>query len=191
MGSIERVIERCIKLINGLSFYLRVIIFLSSIQLIFSSRILYVSPAKLKIYSVCRMTGSANYRVFVWGTLPYLSQVYSQQTQDIQAMFTQHWVNTSLTYHVCYFLTVSSSSSPSFFTWNGHQPLTRLCLNRDIMGTLPSVFNMPSVHCFEDLAPRGNRFKSRVRAPAKLNTHLGYRLIKFSKNVCNLLLEIS
>ena len=62
-------------------------------------------------------------------------------------------------------LTVSSISSPSFLTWKGHHPFTLLCLNRDICGTLPSCFNMLSVHCLEDFAPLGNWFRSRVSAP--------------------------
>ena len=70
---------------------------------------------------------------------------------------------------ICYdkrILTVSSnSSSPSFLTWKGHQPLTLLCLNRDICGTLPSCFNMFSVHCLDDFAPRGNWLRSSVSAP--------------------------
>ena len=76
-------------------------------------------------------------------------------------------------------LTVSSnSSSPSFFTAKGHQPLTRLCLNSDICGTDPSVFSMSSVHSFDDLAPRGKRFKSSVRAPVQawVTVLLGQRL---------------
>ena len=64
-------------------------------------------------------------------------------------------------------VTVSSISSPSFLTWNGHQPLTRLCLKSDICGTEPSVLSMSSVHSLDDLAPRGNRFMSSVSAPAR------------------------
>ena len=65
-------------------------------------------------------------------------------------------------------LTVSSISSPSFLTWKGHQPFTLLCLNRDICGTLPSCFNMLSVHCLEDFAPLGNWFRSSVSAPERV-----------------------
>jgi len=67
--------------------------------------------------------------------------------------------------HVAQIITVSSISSPSFLTWKGHHPLTRLCLNSDICGTLPSFLSMSSVHSLDDLAPRGNRFMSSVSAP--------------------------
>ena len=86
--------------------------------------------------------------------------------------------------------TVNSSSSVcSFFTANGHQPFTRFCLNNDICGTLPSFFNMFRVHSLEDLAPLGNRFRSRVSAPEiiiliidrKQKRHINNMSIHFGK----------
>ena len=60
-------------------------------------------------------------------------------------------------------LTVNSISSSSFLAWNGHQALTRFCLNRFIVGT--SGFSMSRVHCLADLAPRGKPFRSSVKQP--------------------------
>ncbi|KAJ8942184.1 hypothetical protein NQ318_009203 [Aromia moschata] len=56
---------------------------------------------------------------------------------------------------------VSSISSLSFLTKNGHQPLTLFCLNTFTIGTEPSVFSMSNVQSFEDLAPLGNRLRSK------------------------------
>ena len=41
------------------------------------------------------------------------------------------------------------------------------CLNKLITGTDPSVFSISRVHSLEVLAPRGNRFRSRVIEPRK------------------------
>ena len=64
-------------------------------------------------------------------------------------------------------LTWSRSPSLSVLMYIGHQPLVLFCLNKLIMGTVPSVFNMSNVHCFTVFAPLGNRFKSKVMAPKK------------------------
>ena len=95
-----------------------------------------------------------------------LNKLGTKQPNAI-SIFVLFW---SVLYRHCTLLakihTVSSiSSSPSFFTWKGHQPLTRLCLKSDICGTLPSCFSIPRVHCLEVLAPLGNWFRSRVKAP--------------------------
>ena len=68
---------------------------------------------------------------------------------------------------LCSRLTWSRSPSLSCLIYKGHHPLVLFCLKRLTIGTLPSVFNISRVHCLTVLAPRGNRFKSRVMAPKK------------------------
>lgn len=94
-------------------------------------------------------------------------------------LFRKLLLATSASYKVTYILssnslalnvhrTVSSKSSLlSAFTANGHQPLTLFCLKRFIWGTVPSVFSMSRLHCLADLAPLGNRVKSRVSEPTR------------------------
>ena len=64
-------------------------------------------------------------------------------------------------------LTWRMSSSFSSLAYIGHQPLVLFCLNRFMVGTEPSVFSMPRLHCFAVFAPRGNLFRSRVMDPRK------------------------
>ena len=63
--------------------------------------------------------------------------------------------------------TWSRIPSTSVLINKGHQPFVLFCLNKLIIGTLPSVFSMSKVHCLTVLAPLGNRFKSKVIAPRK------------------------
>merc|ERR1719384_2158592 len=65
--------------------------------------------------------------------------------------------------------TLPCSISSSFSSWAyiGHQPLVLFCLNRFMVGTDPSVFNIPRLHCLAVLAPRGNLLRSSMMEPRK------------------------
>ena len=61
----------------------------------------------------------------------------------------------------------SSADRSSVLMYNGHQPLVRFCLNRFIIGMVPSVLTISRLQSFAVLAPLGKRFKSSVIAPKK------------------------
>ena len=73
----------------------------------------------------------------------------------------------SVTELFCVSLTWRRSSSFSSLAYIGHQPLVLFCLNRFMVGTEPSVFSMPRLHCLAVFAPRGNLFRSKVMDPRK------------------------
>lgn len=59
-----------------------------------------------------------------------------------------------------------------------------------IIGTEPSVLSISNVHNFEDLAPRGNLFRSNVIAPETEQTNVEMKILRALILLLLLLLSI-